>query len=387
MSQEKPTGQIKAIEAVGEALSEGEGVDDVVAQGLEVRFGDAVCVGVPAKEGDAKPDVVFTAERVPSLGADAVGLDDEETAEVSDENPVVVEHSLLVAEGEGEEDGVFVLVAVGQGDPDGDIEFFKEIVPSLGADTVGRNDKETAKEPVVVEHSVLVAEEEGEEDGVFVLVAVGQGDPDDVKETEGDPDDVKKTDGVIETEAVVHPESVTVPEEVTRVRAELVAVAHSVAFADPEMVCMEDGLSVLGPVGDGYSLLVAEEEGDKDTVCVEVPVKEDDPEGEKVFTTVGVPPLSTDPVACFDGVAVPLFVAPPEEEGEAVVETLNADCRFEVTIAINPRYSSTASVVHCTVRKRPVVVHELAAGTEKPEIPAPLFSAGLPALEPSYRKS
>lgn len=112
MSQEKPAGHTDAIEAVGEVLSEGEGDDDVVAQGLEVRFGDAVCVGVPLKEDDAEPVVVFTADSVPSLGADAVGLDDEENAEETDEEPVVVEHPLLVAEGEGEEDGVSVLVFV-----------------------------------------------------------------------------------------------------------------------------------------------------------------------------------------------------------------------------------------------------------------------------------
>lgn len=185
----------------------------------------------------------------------------------------------------------------------------------------------------------------------------------------------------------MHSDSVTVPEEVARMLAEAVAVAHSVAVADPEMVCMEDGLSVLMAVADGHSLLVAEEEGDKDSMCEGVPVKEEDPEGERVLIAESVPPLSTDPVACLDGVTVPQAVAMGEEEGEAVDETLNADCWLDVTTAINPRYSSTASVVHCTVRKRPVVVHEFAAGTEKPEIPAPLFSAGLPTLEPSYRKS
>ena len=84
---------------------------------------------------------------------------------------------------------------------------------------------------------------------------------------------------------------------------------------------------------------------------------------------------------------MPEAVAAGLEEGEAVGEAPNAASRFGVTTAMNPRYSSTASVVHCTVRKRPVVVHELAAGTEKPEIPAPLLNAGLLTLGPSYRKS
>jgi len=141
-----------------------------------------------------------------------------------------------------------------------------------------------------------------------------------------------------------------------------------------------------------HSLLVAEGEADDEKVCVGVPVKETDPEDEKeFFSAVSVPPLSTDlvarpdAVAHPDAVAVPEAAAPGEEEGEA--EAPNADCRFGVTTAMNPRYSSTASVVHCTVRKRPVLVHEPAAGTEKPEIPAPLVNAGLLTLGPSYRKS
>ena len=245
LSQEKPTGHTDAIEAVEEAHSEGEADDDVVAQGLAVRFSDAVC--------DVVPDTVR----------------------------------------------------------------FVDAVCDAEPDTVGLNDAETAEESEGVGHSLLVAEEEGEEDGVLVLVAVVQGDPEDenVMPVWKDTVDCKDGEVVKETETVVHPESVTVP--------------AAAMLAEPVAV------------------------------------------------------------ACLDGVAVPLAVALGEEEGEAVDETLTPDWRLDVTTAMNPRYSSTASVVHCRVRKRPVVVHELAVGTEKPEIPAPLplFIAGLLTLEPSYRKS